>query len=359
VSPRSSAPILLAIESSCDETACAVVEGHEVRSSVIASQVEIHARFGGVVPELASRHHLDAITPVIEQAIREAGLEPTRLAEQVDAIAVTDSPGLVGALLVGVQAGRGLALATGLPVHGVHHMEGHLFSAFLGDREHASEPFAPHLALLVSGGHTELVDVAGLGEYTLLGSTRDDAAGEGFDKVAKLLGLPYPGGPVIDRLAGEGNPNAIQFPRAMIDSPNLDFSFSGLKTAVSMWIDRNGQPTSRAQLADVCASFQAAVVDVLVAKTCKARRACKRERVHVVGGVAANRGLRAGFEQAAVREGFRVVAPPLRYCGDNAAMIAAAAGARHARGWPARVDVDASRAIDDARLAPPSSEVAP
>ena len=349
-----SGPILLAIESSCDETACAVVEGHEVRSSVIASQVEIHARFGGVVPELASRHHLDAITPVIEQAIREAGLEPTRLAEQIAAIAVTDSPGLVGALLIGVQAGRGLALASGLPVYGVHHMEGHLFSAFLGDREHPSEPFEPHLALLVSGGHTELVDVAGLGEYTLLGSTRDDAAGEAFDKVAKLLGLPYPGGPIIDRIASEGDPEAIHFPRAMLDSPNLEFSFSGLKTAVSMWIDREGQPDSRARLADVCASFQAAVVEILVHKTCKARRATGRSRVHVVGGVAANRALRSGFERAAERERFRFVAPPMRYCGDNAAMIAAAAGARHARGWPAPVDVDASRAIDDARLRPPS-----
>ncbi|MFV8751092.1 tRNA (adenosine(37)-N6)-threonylcarbamoyltransferase complex transferase subunit TsaD [Nannocystaceae bacterium ST9] len=346
-------PILLAIESSCDETACAVVEGHEVRSSVVASQIEIHARFGGVVPELASRHHLDAITPVIEQAIREAGLEPTRLADQLDALAVTDSPGLVGALLVGVQAARGLALATGLPLHGVHHMEGHLFSAFLGDRDHPSEPFEPHLALLVSGGHTELVDVAGLGEYRLLGSTRDDAAGEAFDKVAKLLGLPYPGGPVIDRLAAEGNPSAIEFPRAMLDSPNLEFSFSGLKTAVATWTQRHGQPSSHAELADVCASFQAAVVDILVGKTCKARRATGRTRVHVVGGVAANRALRSGFEQAAAREGFRVVAPPLRWCGDNAAMIAAAAGARHAHGWPAHVDVDASIAIDDPRLQPP------
>lgn len=347
-------PIVLAIESSCDETACAVVEGHLVRSSIVASQIEIHARFGGVVPELASRHHLDAITPVIEQAIVAAGLAPTRLAEQLDALAVTDSPGLVGALLVGVQAARGLALATGLPLRGVHHMEGHLFSAFLGDHERAPEPFEPHLALLVSGGHTELVDVAGLGEYTLLGSTRDDAAGEAFDKVAKLLGLPYPGGPVIDRIAAEGDPKAIEFPRSMLDRPNLEFSFSGLKTAVSVYLDRHGQPSSRAALADVCASFQAAVVDVLVGKTLAARRACKRERVDVVGGVAANRALREAFTRASEREGFRFVATPLRYCGDNAAMIAAAAGARHARGWPAIVDVDASVAIDDPRLRPPS-----
>jgi N6-L-threonylcarbamoyladenine synthase len=342
---------VLAIESSCDETACAVVDGSRVLSSVVASQVEIHARFGGVVPELASRHHLDAITAVIHAAIADAGLEPTRLGDQLDALAVTDSPGLVGALLVGVQAARGLALATGLPLFGVHHMEGHLFSAFLGDAEREPEPFAPHLALLVSGGHTELVEVLGLGRYTLLGATRDDAAGEAFDKVAKLLGLSYPGGPIIDRLAEQGDPEAVALPRAMLHSKDLDFSFSGLKTAVAVHLDQHGQPESRAQLCDLCASFQAAAVEVLVAKTCRARAERGLERVHVVGGVAANRGLRAGFEAAAAAQGFRVVAPPLRYCGDNAAMIAAAAAARCEAGRPARVDVDASVAIDDPRLA--------
>jgi N6-L-threonylcarbamoyladenine synthase len=348
------APRVLAIESSCDETACAVVEGLEVRSSIVASQIDIHARFGGVVPELASRHHLDAITPVIEQAVREAGLDPTRLDTQLDALAVTDSPGLVGALLVGVQAARGLALATGLPLYGIHHMEGHLFSSSLSAPDRASEPFEPHLALLVSGGHTELVDVAGLGEYTLLGATRDDAAGEAFDKVAKLLGLPYPGGPVIDALAEAGDASAIGFPRSMLDRPTLDFSFSGLKTAVSVHLDRHGQPDSRKALADVCASFRAAVVDVLVGKTLKARKQTGRTRVVAVGGVAANRGLRAAFEREATRGRFRYVATPLRYCGDNAAMIAAAAAARHARGWPAIVDVDASISIDDPRLRPPT-----
>ncbi|KIG14544.1 TsaD/Kae1/Qri7 protein, required for threonylcarbamoyladenosine t(6)A37 formation in tRNA [Enhygromyxa salina] len=338
---------VLAIESSCDETAAAVVDGLRVRSNVVASQIEIHAQFGGVVPELASRHHLDAITSVIRAAIEQAGLEPTRLGQQLDALAVTDSPGLVGALLVGVQAARGLALATGLPLHGVHHMQGHLFSAFIGDDRRDPEPFAPHLALLVSGGHTELVHVRGFGDYEILGATRDDAAGEAFDKVGKLLGLSYPGGPIIDKLAAAGNPSAVAFPRAMINSNDLDFSFAGLKTAVAVHLEREGQPNSRAQLEDLCASFQAAVVDVLVAKTCTARRARGCDRVHLVGGVAANAGLRARFEQVAASEGFRLVAAPLRYCGDNAAMIAAAAAAQVEAGWTARVDVQSSLAIDE------------
>ncbi len=360
---------VLAIESSCDETACAIVDGLEVLSSVVASQIEIHARFGGVVPELASRHHLDALAPVIREAVSTAGLDLENLGEELDAIAVTDSPGLVGALLVGVQAGRGLALATGLPLIGVHHMEGHLFSAFL-DAEDAEGPpnrpqptlqtalqtaLPPHLALLVSGGHTELVEVRGLGAYRILGATRDDAAGEAFDKVAKLLGLPYPGGPVIDRLAAQGDPSAIHFPRAMIKRPGFEFSFSGLKTAVAVHLERNGQPTSAAQLADVCASFQAAVVEVLVTKACAARRSLGPDcdRVHAVGGVAANHGLRRAFAEAAEREGFAFHTAPLQYCGDNAAMIGAAAAARHRLGWPARVDVDSSIAIDDPRLAAP------
>lgn len=341
---------VLAIESSCDETACAVVDGMRVLSSVVASQVEVHARFGGVVPELASRHHLDSITPVIRAAIEAAGLEPTSLSEQLDALAVTDSPGLVGALLVGVQAARGLALATGLPLFGVHHMEGHLFSAFLGDERRAPDPFVPHLALLVSGGHTELVEVRGLGDYELLGATRDDAAGEAFDKVAKLLGLPYPGGPIIDRLAEEGDPTAVDLPRAMLDRPDLDFSFSGLKTAVAVHLERRGQPSSRAELCDLCASFRAAVVDVLVGKACRAQAQRGLDRVHVVGGVAANAGLRARFELEAAQRGFRIVAAPLRYCGDNAAMIGAAAAARFDAGCEPKVEVDPSVAIDDPRL---------
>jgi N6-L-threonylcarbamoyladenine synthase len=340
-------PRVLAIESSCDETACAVVDDLIVRSSVVRTQIDVHARFGGVVPELASRHHLGAIAPVIEIALAEAGLR--ELAE-LDALAVTEGPGLVGALLVGVQAARGLALGTGLPLFGIHHMEGHLFSACLGDAERAAVPFVPHIALLVSGGHTELVVVEGLGRYRVLGATRDDAAGEAFDKGAKLLGLGYPGGPVIDRLAADGDPRAHAFPRGMADHDNFEFSFSGLKTALLLQLERGGQPRTREELCDLCASFQAAIVDVLVRK---ARRAVARSglaRLHVVGGVAANRGLRDAAQHAAIQDGFELAVPPLRYCGDNAAMIAAAAAARVAAGATPSVELHTSLAIDDLRM---------
>jgi N6-L-threonylcarbamoyladenine synthase len=342
-------PRILAIESSCDETACAVIEGLFVRASVIASQVEIHAQFGGVVPELASRHHLTAVVPVVREALERAGVR--ELEKEIDAIAVTEGPGLVGAVLVGVQVARGIALATGLPLVGVHHMEGHVVSPFLGDAEREPGEFAPHLALSVSGGHSELVHVRGLGDYEILGSTRDDAAGEAFDKAAKLLGLGYPGGPVIDRLAGEGDPKAVPFPRAMLERGNLEFSFSGLKTAVAVFVDQHGQPTSRQQLADVCASFQAAVVEVLIAKLRTARRKTQAKLVTIVGGVSANRGLRAALNEAATRDGFAVRMPPLRYCGDNAAMIGGAAALRVAAGKvPAQaVEVYASRGLDEGR----------
>jgi N6-L-threonylcarbamoyladenine synthase len=264
---------------------------------------------------------------------------------------VTEGPGLVGALLVGLQAARGLALARGLPLYGVHHMEGHIVSAFIGDDALQPEPFAPHVALLVSGGHTELVDVAGVGKYRLLGSTRDDASGEAYDKVAKLLGLGYPGGPIVDRLAAEGRADAHAFPRGMADQDNLDFSFSGLKTAIVTHVDKHGPPTSRAELADVCASFQAAVVDVLVLKARRAVTRTKRDRLHVVGGVAANRGLRQQMEAAAQADGFTLRVPPLRYCGDNAAMIGAAASARIDAGVEAGTELHTSLAIDDARMA--------
>lgn len=343
------APTVLAIESSCDETAAAVVQGSTVRSSVVRTQIEVHGRFGGVVPELASRHHLGAVVPVVDEALRRADISLATL----DAIAVTEGPGLVGALLVGVQMARGLATARGLPLVGVHHMEGHLWSAFLGDHERPARPWVPHLALLVSGGHTELVDVAGLGRYRMLGATRDDAAGEAYDKVAKLLGLGYPGGPVIDRLAAEGDPRAIDFPRAMADRDTLDFSFSGLKTAVRVHVDRHGPPDSRAALADVCASFQAAVVDVLVLKARRALRRHGRDRLHIVGGVAANAGLRRAAAEAAAADGFTFEAVPLRYCGDNAAMIGAAAAARIEAGLATAPDVHTSLALDDPRMQAP------
>jgi len=340
---------VLAIESSCDETAAAVVEGSLVRSSVVRSQIEIHGRFGGVVPELASRHHLGAVVPVVDEALQQAGQE----LDELDAIAVTEGPGLVGALLVGVQMARGLATARGLPLVGVHHLEGHLFSAFLGDDERPPRPLCPHVALLVSGGHTELCDVAGLGQYRILGATRDDAAGEAYDKVAKMLGLGYPGGPVIDRLAAEGDPTTVALPRAMADRATLEFSFSGLKTAVRMHVDRQGQPDSRQALADLCASFQAAVIDVLVLKARAALRATGRDRLHIVGGVAANRGLRAAAERAAAEHGFTFEAVPLRYCGDNAAMIGAAAAARLEAGLAQGVHVHTSLALDDPRVLAP------
>ena len=339
-------PKILAIESSCDETACAVVEGLYVHTSVVASQVAIHAKFGGVVPELASRHHLTAAVPVLQEALATANIELA----QLDGLAVTEGPGLVGALLVGVQLAHGLALATGLPLYGIHHMEGHLMSPFLGDAQRPERAFAPHLALSVSGGHSELVLVSGLGRYQVLGSTRDDAAGEAFDKVAKLLGLGYPGGPVIDALAAEGDPRAIHFPRAMLtDRERFEFSFSGLKTAVSVHVEQRGQPDSRAALADICASFQAAVVEVLVAKARAARRKFGCTAMTVVGGVSANRGLRAALAAAAVSDGFELWTPALRYCGDNAAMIGAAAALRRQAGFAPGVQVFASGAIDGTR----------
>jgi N6-L-threonylcarbamoyladenine synthase len=343
---------VLAIESSCDETAAAVVDDNVVRSSIVRSQIEVHAKFGGVVPELASRHHLGAVVPVVRRALVDAGLAHF---DELDALAVTEGPGLIGALLVGVQCARGLAIATGLPLVGVHHMEGHIFSAVLGDDRLPARQLEPHVALLVSGGHTELVVVEGLGRYRILGATRDDAAGEAFDKAAKLLGLGYPGGPVVDRLAGEGDPKAIAFPRGMIDRDDFDFSFSGLKTALLVHLETKGQPDSHAALADVCASFQAAIVDVLVHKARKAVRRTKLSALHVVGGVAANRGLRAAAEAAGASDGFTVVCPPLRYCGDNAAMIAAAGAARVRAGWASSTDLHTALAIDDARMRAPES----
>lgn len=339
---------VLAIESSCDETAAAVVEqrdaGPFVLSSVVRTQVEVHAKFGGVVPELASRHHLGSVSTVVAKALHDAQLE----AQAMDAIVVTEGPGLIGALLVGIQMGRGLATALGKPLIGVHHLEGHLLSTSLGDAKVAPSPFGPRLALVVSGGHTELVDVKGLGQYDILGATRDDAVGEAYDKVAKLLGLGYPGGPVIDKLAAEGNPEAHAFPRAMIDKPNLEFSFSGLKTAVLVHVERHGQPDSREALCDVCASFQAAVVDVLVRKTQRAAQHTRANAVHIVGGVAANRGLRAAMAELAAEQGFELRCSELRYCGDNAAMIGAAGLAR--LGSEPSVTVHANRPLNDAYL---------
>jgi N6-L-threonylcarbamoyladenine synthase len=308
---------VLGLESSCDETAAAVVVGGtRVVGDVISSQVDVHAKYGGVVPELASRHHVVNVVPVIQLALQEARMT---LAE-IDAIAVTRGPGLVGALLVAVQVAKAIAFARKLPLVGVHHLDGHLSAVYLDEAE---APACPHLALLVSGGHTSLVEVCQRGQYRELGRTRDDAAGEAFDKVAKLLGLGYPGGAVIDRLAQTGDPGALRLPRPMSRRGELDFSFSGIKTWMANWVREHGVPTGQA-LADVCASFQATVVRSLVDKTRQAAEQVGAEEVQLCGGVAANSQLRKELAKAGEDDGFRLFVPPPRRCTDNAAMIAAA-----------------------------------
>ncbi len=332
--------LVLGLESSCDETAAAVVEdGTRVLSDVVASQVDMHARYGGVVPELASRAHVANIVPVIDEALSRAGAALGDL----DAVAVTQGPGLIGALLVSVQAGKGIAYARGLPLVGVHHLEGHLSAVYL---EPEPPPF-PHLALVVSGGHTTLIRVDDHGRLVELGATRDDAAGEAFDKVAKLLGLGYPGGVMIDRLAKTGDPAAIAFPRAMTKKETgYEFSFSGLKTAVLVHVQQHGGPPRDGQaLADLCASFQDTVVEVLVRKTRQAARDLGLTSVQVCGGVAANSRLRSQMAAAGAEDGFRVHVPPPKRCTDNAAMIASAGFFRLRRGHVSNLALAADSAL--------------
>ena len=332
--------LILAIESSCDETAAAVVRGgREVLSSVVASQIDFHSRFGGVVPEIASRKHTEAIVGVVEEALGEAGVG----LHDMTALAITYGPGLVGALVVGVAYAKGLALATGLPLVGVNHMEGHLFANLLAEPD--VEP--PFVALLVSGGHTSLVHAPEWGEYHILGSTIDDAAGEAFDKVAKALGLGYPGGPEISRLAAEGDPAAIAFPRAMLHTDDLDFSLSGLKTAVVTHIAKERAAGREPNAPDVAASFQAAVIDVQVAKALRAVEECGVRTFLIGGGVAANPALRAALTDAMQARGVRVSVPPLALCTDNAAMIGAAA---HLHLWRGETLGLSAEAIPDLRL---------
>jgi N6-L-threonylcarbamoyladenine synthase len=335
---------VLGIESSCDETAAAIVDdGHVVRSDVVASQNEVHARYGGVVPELASRAHILNVVPVVQAALERAA---TSL-DEVDGIAVTNAPGLVGALLVGLQTAKALAWVTGKPLVGVHHLEGHLTAIYL----EPEPPPMPHLALIVSGGHTSLVRVGDHGDLVELGATRDDAAGEAFDKGAKLLGLGYPGGAVIDKLARTGDPAAVRFPKSMTAGEHgADFSFSGLKTALLHHVRAHGVPEGQA-LADLCASYQAAIVEVLVRKTRKAARRHGLLHVQVCGGVAANGGLRAALRAAGEEDGFRVYIPPPARCTDNAAMIAAAGFHRLARGERDGLELDA---VPSAPLARPA-----
>jgi N6-L-threonylcarbamoyladenine synthase len=309
------AGLILGIETSCDETAAAVVAGgRQILSNVISSQIELHRPFGGVVPELASRNHLENISLIIEEALAAAGITW----EDLDGIAVTYGPGLVGALLVGVTVAKAIAFARRIPLVGVNHLEGHIFSNFLAHPQ--LEP--PFVALVVSGGHTDLLQVLDYGQYRPLGQTRDDAAGEAFDKVARVLGLGYPGGPQIDAVAREGNPEAISFPRAVIKDAPLDFSFSGVKTAVLNYLNRARQRGEAIDTADVAASFQAAVVEVLVERTLAAAAQCGVDRVAVCGGVAANSALRSLFQERSAGTGIEVLYPPLVLCTDNAAMIA-------------------------------------
>jgi len=307
--------LILGIESSCDETAAAVLKnGDQILSSVVASQIEVHSPFGGVVPELASRQHIQAIVPVVNEALHSAGIE----AGDLDGLAVTQGPGLVGSLLVGFCFAKALAYALKIPWVGINHLDGHINSVFLTP----DPPPFPFVALLVSGGHTAIYHVTKHTSATLMGQTRDDAAGEAFDKVSKMLGLGYPGGKIISDLAQKGDPKSIHFKRAYLDKNKFDFSFSGLKTGVRRYIESNPN-CLRTEMADIASGFQASVVDVLSHKLFTAAKARQCRHVALVGGVAANQSLRQRIQKKAAHGNYSVHIPPLNLCGDNAAMIAA------------------------------------
>lgn len=309
---------ILGIESSCDETSAAVVvNGRTILSNIISSQVDLHSKYGGVVPEIASRKHVELILPVIMQALDEAYMKN----EDIDAIGVTYGPGLVGALLVGLSAAKGLAYALGKPLIGVHHIEGHIAANYL-ECPHLEPPF---ICLVASGGHSHIVHVSGYSNFEILGQTRDDAAGEAFDKIARAVGLGYPGGPLIDKTAMGGNSRAIEFPRVYFHDGSLDFSFSGLKTAVLNYLNSMEQKGDKIVIEDLCASFQQAVVDVLVGNTIQAVIAKKADKIALAGGVAANSLLRSEMKEAAAKIGIEVFYPNPILCTDNAAMIAGAA----------------------------------
>ncbi len=330
--------IVLAIETSCDETAAAVVQGgREILSSVVSSQIAIHAAYGGVVPEIASRKHLESIVPVINQALQDAGVGMGAL----EGIAVTRGPGLSGALLVGFSVAKSIAAARKIPYVGVHHIEGHLFAPML------EQPVAfPFLALVVSGGHTHLYHVEGFGHYTTLGRTIDDAAGEAYDKCAKIMGMPYPGGVLIDRMAQNGNPDAIRLPRPLLRDGTCNFSFSGLKTAVLQYLQKHPVTVPGQEADDLCASFQEAVCHVLAAKTEAAIRQTGAARLVVAGGVACNSGLRSRMKELCGNAGVELFIPHPSLCGDNAAMLAVPGNYYLSNGFASQRSLDVTATWD-------------
>lgn len=326
--------LILGIESSCDETAAAVIKnGREVMSNVISSQIELHKLYGGVVPEIASRMHIENINYVIEEALTTANVT----LKDIDAIGVTYGPGLVGALLVGVAEAKAISYATKKPLVGVHHIEGHVSANYIEHKE--LEP--PFLCLIVSGGHTHIVLVNDYGEYQIIGRTRDDAAGEAFDKVARAIGLGYPGGPKIDKLSKEGNPNAIKFPKARVEGAELDFSFSGVKSAVLNHINSCKMKDEPIIEADIAASFQKAVIDVLVEHTVAAARKYRIDKIAIAGGVASNSSLREAMKMACDRQQMKLYYPSPVYCTDNAAMIGVAAYYEYQKGTRHGLDLNA------------------
>ncbi|MBO7387278.1 MAG: tRNA (adenosine(37)-N6)-threonylcarbamoyltransferase complex transferase subunit TsaD [Lachnospiraceae bacterium] len=326
--------LILAIESSCDETAAAVVRnGREVLSNIIFSQIDLHTLYGGVVPEIASRKHIEKINQVIEQALKEANVT----LDDITAVAVTYGPGLVGALLVGVSAAKAIAFAAGKPLVGVHHIEGHICANYIENKE--LEP--PFGCLVVSGGHSHLVRVKDYGEYEIIGRTRDDAAGEAFDKVARAIGLGYPGGPKIDKVSKEGNPEAIHFPRAKVDENVYDFSFSGLKSAVLNYLNQCEMKGIQIVVPDVAASFQKSVVDVLVEHSMQAIKEFGFKKFAIAGGVASNSGLRAAFEDACAKRKIEFYHPSPIFCTDNAAMIGVAGYYEYIKGVRSGMNLNA------------------
>lgn len=326
--------VTMAIESSCDETSVAILlEGRQVLSNIIASQIKVHQVFGGVVPEIASRHHLDNINRVTEEALKEADIT----LDQVDLIGVTYGPGLVGALLIGLATAKAFALATGKPLVGVHHIQGHISANYIEHKE--LKP--PFMALVISGGHTNIVEVTDYNACRVLGQTRDDAAGEAYDKVARVLGLGYPGGPKIDEIAKKGNPHAVEFKRVFLEKDSLDFSFSGIKTGVLNYVNSEKQAGREICTADVAASFQQAVLDVIVAKTVGAAVKMNKDKIVMAGGVASNSKLRAMMEDACKKEGIRLYYPSPVLCTDNAAMIGCAAYYKYKAGQTDDLTLDA------------------